>query len=45
MNLGDDYRVHLDAAHGIMRNFNFFMQEVWKLGFYLIFVTNISTFL
>ena len=28
VNLGDDYRVHLDAAHGIKKNFNYFMQQV-----------------
>ena len=28
MNLGDDYRGHLDAAHGIKKNFNYFMQQV-----------------
>ena len=28
VNLGDDYRGHLDAAHGIKKNFNYFMQQV-----------------
>ena len=28
VNLGDDYRVHLDTAHGIKKNFNYFMQQV-----------------
>jgi len=27
VNLGDDYRVHLDTAHGIKKNFNYFMQQ------------------
>ena len=26
--MGDDYRGHLDAAHGIKKNFNYFMQQV-----------------
>ena len=28
VNLGDDYRGHLVAAHGVKHNFNYYMQQV-----------------